>query len=250
MTGPFVTRSEPFRGTATVEHGTQRVRWRQWAVLAVVAVVVELLLLAVWQRNGYWKFSDGVYAMSARELLHGLSPYRDFAAAQPPPVYLVGALFLAVHDGLASLRVGLGLVDLITAGLVGISVWRLSGLRWLSLIAVAIAPLLWRSLHEHAQLMPETLAAPLLLASALCCARQARGVAGGVVLGLAAACKVGFVIPAVAIALTSSARRRVALAFAVGGLVLGGLSLAVFGKDEWRQVVEAQLEVGARHSIT
>jgi len=217
-----------------------------WLIVAllVVAGLVEFGLLAAWQRNGYWDFSDGDSAESARELLHGLAPYRDFAAAQPPPVYLVGALLLALHDGLASLRAGLGVVDLATAALVGVCVWRLSGRRWIAVAAAGVAPLLPISLHEHAQLTPETLAAPLLLAGALWCARPARSVVGGVLLALAAACKVAFVIPALAIALASCARRRALSALVAAGVLLGGLSVAVFGTGVWREAVEAQAQVG------
>lgn len=35
----------------------------------------EMALLALWQRNGCWDFSDGIYARRARELLHGVAPY-------------------------------------------------------------------------------------------------------------------------------------------------------------------------------
>src|SRR5947209_19422140 len=140
------------------------VRMPVWIVAAVVAIgCLELLLLAVWQRNGYWDFSDGVYAMSARQFLHGLLPYRDFATAQPPPVYLVGAALLAVHDGLSSLRAGLGLVDLATAALVAVCVWQMTERPAPAIVAGGVAMLLPISLHEHAQLTPETLAAPLLL---------------------------------------------------------------------------------------
>jgi hypothetical protein len=212
--------------------------------LALLGGLAELALLALWQRNGYWDFSDGVYAASARQLLHGLAPYRDFAAAQPPPVYLFGALLLAVHDRLVSLRAGLGLVDLATAALVAVSVWRLSGRRWLAVAAGAGALLLPISLHEHAQLTPETLAAPLLLAGALWCARPARAAAGGLLLALAAACKLAFVIPALAIGLASPARRRATVTLLASGASLGGLSLAIFGTGEWREAVQAQLQLG------
>jgi hypothetical protein len=212
--------------------------------LLLVGAVVEFVLLAVWQRNGYWDFSDGVYALSARELLHGLAPYRDFAAAQPPPVYVAGAVLLAVHDGLAGLRAGLALVDLVTGVLVGVAVWRLSGRRWVAVAAAGIAPLLPISLHEHAQLTPETLAAPLLLGGALWCARRPRATAGAVLLALAAACKLAFVIPAIAIALASPARRRTVAVLVASGVVLGGVSLAVFGTGVWREAVQAQLQVG------
>jgi hypothetical protein len=134
---------------------------KRWSLaLAVVVGLVEGGILLAWQRNAYWSFSDGVYALSARELLHGTVPYRDFAAAQPPPVFLAGAALLAVRDALASLRVGLGLVNLSTAGLVGLCVWRLDGRLWLALLAAALAPLLPISLATHAQL---GLAAKLML---------------------------------------------------------------------------------------
>jgi hypothetical protein len=97
-------------------------------LLALCAGALELALLAAWQRNGYWEFSDGVYAETARVFLHGQRLYSDVAAAQPPPVYLFGALLLAIHDGLGALRAGLALVELVTAALVALSVWRLSGL--------------------------------------------------------------------------------------------------------------------------
>jgi hypothetical protein len=212
--------------------------------VAVALGLAELGLLAAWQRNGYWDFSDGVYADSARELLHGLAPYRAFAAAQPPPVYLFGALLLAVHDGLPSLRAGLALVDFATAALVGVCAWRLRGLRWPAVVAAVAAPLLPISLHEHAQLTPETLAAPLLLGGALACARAPRATAGGLLLALAAVCKLAFVVPALAIALASPARRRATGVLVLAAVAMGGVSLAVFGSGVWRQTVEAQLQVG------
>lgn len=212
--------------------------------LALVGGLVELALLAVWQRNGYWDFSDGVYAQSARELLEGLTPYRDFAAAQPPPVYLVGAALLVIHDGLSALRLGLGLLDLLTAALVGVCTWRLSRRRWLAIAAAAACPLLPISLHEHAQLTPETLAAPLLLGGALWCARRDRAVAGGMLLAIAAACKLAFFLPALAIVLAGCARRRALCGLLAAGALLGGLALAVFGVDVWQQAVDAQIQVG------
>ena len=201
-------------------------------------------LLAVWERNGYWSFSDGVYALSARELLHGLAPYRDYAAAQPPPVYLVGAGLLALHDGLASLRAGLGALDLLTAALVGRCVYRLSASRRLAWAGAVAAPLLPISLASHAQLTPETLAAPLLLGGALWCARRARAGWGGALLSVAAFCKLAFALPALAIALSGVRRRRAVAVLVLVGGVLAGASLAGFGTSVWRQVVAAQLQVG------
>jgi len=211
--------------------------------LVVVGGLIELGLLAAWQRNGYWDFSDGVYTDSAREFLHGLVPYRDFATAQPPPVYLVGVLLLAVHDGLVTVRAGAGLADGLTAALVGVCVWRLSGRRWLAIAAAAVAPVLPVTLHEHAQLIPETFASPLLLGGALCCARG-RARTGALLLALAAAFKVAFVIPGIAIAVASACRRRSVAWFVLFAVLFAAASVAAFGTSVWRQAIEAQLQVG------
>jgi hypothetical protein len=216
-----------------------------WVILVVVAVgVVEAVLLIAWQRDAYVNFSDGVYALSAREFLHGVMPYRDFAAAQPPPVFLVGAVLLAVSDTVGSLHVGLGLVDLITAGLVGFCVWRIDGRVWPAALALVLAPLVPITLNGHAQLLPETIAAPLLLGAAIVCAREPRQLAGGVVLALAVWCKVAFVIPAVAVAVLAPAPRRVLASLLGASVVLFGGSLLVFGDGLWRETVIAQFQVG------
>jgi hypothetical protein len=212
--------------------------------LVAVGLVVELILLALWQRNGYWDFSDGVYAQSAREFLHGAVPYRNFAAAQPPLVYLVGVFLLAIHDGLAALRVGMAVADLATGVLVALCVWRLTGLRAAALAAGLLSPLLPITLHEHAQLTPETLAAPLLLAGALLCARPGRAAVGGVLLALAVAGKLAFALPALAIALTTRQRRDATVALVIASVVFAIASVAAFGTGVWREAVQAQLQVG------
>jgi hypothetical protein len=211
---------------------------------AVAAGLLELVLLALWQRNAYWEFSDGVYAQSAREFLHGLVPYRDFAAGQPPLVFLVGVVLLAIHDGLASLRAGAALADLVAAGLVGLCVWRLTGMRTVSVAAALLSPLLPISLHEHAQFTPETFAAPLLLAGALLCARPHRAGAGGVLLALAVMCKLAFALPALGIALSTRQRREAALTLSLAVLVFAIASVAAFGVGVWRDAVHAQSQVG------
>lgn len=214
-------------------------------LVALVGGLVELVLLLLWQRNAYWSYSDGVNAQSARQILHGLTPYREFAAAQPPLVYYVGAALLAVRDSLGTLRVGLGLVDVVTALLAGVYVWRLTGRRVLTILTVWIAPLLPISLASHAQLVPETLAAPLLLAGGLCCAEPATAFLGGVLLAAAVSCKLAFVVPAVVVLVLSA--RPVRAALALGGCLLTGavVCFVVFGAGFGREVVGAQLEVGA-----
>ena len=214
------------------------------AAAVAVGLVLELVLLAVWQRNGYWDFSDGVYAQSAREFLHGLVPYRDFAGAQPPLVFLVGVVLLAIHDGLASLRAGMAVADLVTAILVGVCVWRLTGLRAVAVATALLSPLLPISLHEHAQFTPETFAAPLLLAGALLCARPHRAGVGGVLLALAVMCKLAFALPALAIALSTRQRREATLTLILAVVVFAIASVAAFGIGVWREALYAQLQVG------
>jgi hypothetical protein len=213
-------------------------------LLALAGGVLELALLLAWQRNAYWSFSDGVYALTAREFLHGLAPYRDVATAQPPPVFLVGALLLAVSDTVTALDVGLGLVNLATAALVVACVWRLDGRVWLALLAGALAPLLPISLASHAQLVPETLAAPLILAGAFLCARSERQWLGAIVLALAAWSKFAFLIPALAVAALAPGRWRTVAWTVAAFVALFAISLAVFGTGVWDQTVLAQLKLG------
>ncbi len=213
-------------------------------VLALLIGLVEVILLMVWQRDSSWGAGNGVYALSAREFLHGLLPYHDFAAAQPPPILLVGAGLLALSDTAMSLRVGLALVDMATAVLVGVCVWRLERRAWLALAAGAFAPLLPISLNGHAQLVPETLAAPLVLGGALSCANKDRSLVGGLLLAVTVWCKVAFLIPAVAIILVAPARARALAALLAGSVALFTGSLLFFGSGMYRETVAAQLQVG------
>ena len=222
----------------------RRIGSKRGEAVLLAALVVELALLWLWQRNGYWDFSDGVYAQTARELLHGAHLYGGVAAAQPPPIYLLGAGLLAIHDGLASLRVGMALAELASALLVAYALVRLGARRSVAFVAALATPLLPIELHEHAQLIPETLAAPLLMAGAVLVASPRRSAWGGVAVALAAAFKVAFVLPALAIVLVAGDRRRAAGAFAASGLALGLASLLGFGTALWTEVVRAQFEVG------
>ena len=211
----------------------------------LAALVVELCLLWLWQRNGYWDFSDGVYALTARELLHGAALYGGVAAAQPPPIYLLGAGLLAIHDGLASLRAGMALAELASGLLVGLALLRLGARRQVAFAAALASALLPIELHEHAQLIPETLGAPLLMLGALLLSSPGRSAPGAFALALAAAFKVAFVVPALALVLVAADRRRALLAFAASGLALGLASLLGFGTALWTEAVRAQFEVGS-----
>lgn len=207
--------------------------------------MIEAALLALWQRNGYWEVSDGVYAATARAWLHGHLPYRDVAAAQPPPVYVAGVVLLALRDGLASVRAGMAALDLITALLSGVCVWRLTARRDATAITVLGLPLLAVGLHEHAQLIPETIAAPLLMSGVLLCSRSKRSAPGGGVLALAVFCKLAFLLPAVAIVIAARRRTRAAAGLIVGLVAVALATGLAFGVAPWREVVQAQLQAGS-----
>lgn len=110
--------------------------------------------------------------------------------------------------------------------------------------AALLSPMLPIALHEHAQLTPETLAAPMPLGGALLCARPRRAGAGGALLALAVSCKLAFALPAVAIALSARQRREATGSLIIAGLVLAIASIVAFGTGVWREAVHAQLQVG------
>lgn len=212
-----------------------------WLVLASAA----LLALAAWQGQGYWEYSDGVYALSARQLLEGQALYRDFAAAQPPPLYLLGAGALALSDAPAAIRVVMALCEAVTSLLVLVAVWRLTRRRSVALCAALACLVTPWALREHAQLLPETVAAALLMGAALAAARPGTGaVAAGVLGVLAVSFKVAFVLPALAIVLATRQRGRALSGFAAAGATLALTFLLVFGAPLWESVVAGQAQTG------
>lgn len=215
-----------------------------WTLVWLLTAALLAVAIRLWQGDGYWDYSDGVYALSARQIVAGDVPYVDFAAAQPPLLFGLGALILWIHDGLGWLRAAMAGVQLVGAGLVVVAVLRLTGRRLPAALAGLAALLTPWALHEHAQLTPETFAAPLLLGSALALSR-ARTIWLGALLGAAAAlCKLAFGLPALVLLLTATARWR-ALAWGVAtGVVALAISLLLFGGYVVDGVLTAQLESG------
>lgn len=211
-----------------------------WLVLAAAILVA----LAAWQGQSYWEYSDGVYSLSARQLLEGQALYRDFAGAQPPPLYLLGAGALALSDTPAAIRVLMALCEAATSLLVLIAVWRLTRRPCLALAAALACFVTPWALREHAQLLPETVAAPLLMGAALAAGRRGGAVAAGVIGALAASFKVALVLPALAIVLATRERRRGLSALAAAGAALGLAFLLIFGEPLWSNVVAAQAQTG------
>ena len=218
--------------------------WRAVAVFLLGGIAL-LAALRVWPGDAYWSYSDGVYALTARLVLHGHDLYREgVAAAQPPPVFLRRRLVLAMRDSLDALRIGLSAADLATGALVLAATWRLTRRRAPAVAAGLLALVTPLALHDHALLTPETLAAPLVMAAALLGARPGRVAAVGGALGaLAAACKLAYVLPAIGIAVAVRRRGYLAGLAAAGGL-LAAVALIAFGSPLVRGTVTAQAETG------
>lgn len=229
--------------------GTAERAGQRSTTLAAIACLVlaggVLAALGLWRGESLWNTSDGIYALTAREVLHGLGLYGDVAAAQPPPVYLAGAALLGIDDSLTALRAGLELVGLATALLVWLAVLRLTRRPWLAVAAGVMTPLTPVMLHENALLTPETLGAPLLLGLALVAARPGGAAGAGILAALATGTKLSFALPALAILAVSPVRARALAWFAGAGAVLAAGATAVWGTGLWEAIVVAQGQSGA-----
>jgi len=212
--------------------------------LAGAVVVGAALVLAINLGRGreYWEYSEGVYVLTSRLLLHGGDLYGTIVGAQPPGVYLTGGGLLAVHDGLLWVRAVVGAVQLAAGILAATLAWRLTASR-VALAAVPLALVLPWSLREHGALTPEPFGAVLLLGAALLAVRR-RPVAAGVLAGVAVLFKLPFVLPAAAVLLAAPRPRTAVAAGAGTAAVLMALSLTVFGDGLWHDAVVAQLHSG------
>ena len=206
---------------------------------AAVAVVLHLL-----RGDQYWDYSEGVYLYTSRLLLHGRDLYGGVAAAQPPPLFLVGAGLLAIHDSLGWARAAIGVVQVGTGLLAAAVVWRIVGSRAAAAVAAPLTLLTPWAVHEHGSLIPEMIAAPLLLGGVLLARDRERAPVLGLCVALLATVKLSYALPAVALVALSADWRRAAR-WAVGAAVVGAVAaFVVFGTGLWRDTVVAQLESG------
>ncbi len=219
--------------------------WVGFVALAVLVLALEWL----WQGKTYWLYSEGVYLVTARAVTDGATLYSDVAAAQPPPLFYLGAALVEVSDSVLWVRGALATVSLATAALVAVAVSRLTGDRAAAGVAGIASLLLPWTLREHATLTPEPLAAPLLLGAALLAARtRLAPVAAG--LGLAAASlKLAFLLPVAAVGAFAAARVRYFATAVVLGLAAAGASLAVWGRPLIDNLIVAQRETGFQFDI-
>jgi hypothetical protein len=218
-----------------------------WSLLLVgwlALTVLVLLALALWQGHSYWEYSDGVYSLSARYVLDGRSLYHDFAAAQPPSLFYIGAAVLALDDSPTAIRVAMAACEATVSLLVLIAVWRLTRRRDAALLAALVTLVTPWALREHAQLLPETLAAPLVMGAALAASRRGSAILAGLLGAIAASFKLAFVLPALAIVLFARHLRQGLIGFAATGAVLALGFVVLFGEPLWTDVVRAQTQAG------
>lgn len=221
-----------------------RAGWRLLLVCWLALTVLVLVAVALWQGQSYWEYSDGVYSLSARYVLDGQSLYSEFAAAQPPSLFYVGAAVLAIDDSATAIRVAMAACKAVVSLLVLIVVWRLTRRRDAALLAALASLLTPWALREHAQLLPETLAAPLVMGAALAASRRTTAVLAGVLGAVAATFKLALVLPALAIVLLGRHVRRGLIGFAATATVLAVAFFARFGEALWTNVVHAQMQAG------
>lgn len=204
-------------------------------------VAVHLLLL-----HTYWDYSEGVYALSARLILHGSDLYGQMVGAQPPGVFVTGTVLLAIHDSLEWLRFAVAVLQL-GAGLIAAQiVYRVTGNRLAAIITPAAMLLTPWAVHEHGALTPELVALPVMLGATLLSVDRRRAGPAGVLCGVLVLIKLPLAIPAVALVLIAPDRRRMAV-WAAATLILGlGITILVAGGGFWRDVVTAQTHTGVR----
>ena len=220
-------------------------RWA-WALVFALAAVAIVALEHVWRGESYWNFSEGVYLVTARAVLDGEDLYAGIAAAQPPPLFYLGAGLMAISESLLFVRGALGLSTVAVGALVAVIVGRITGRPAVGVAAGLAALLTPWTVREHATLTPDPLAAAPLLGAALLAARPGSRAAaiGGALAALAAALKLAFLLPLAALVL--AARRRGP--FLAGALLVGALlaaaSFAAWGSAVWENLVTAQRETG------
>jgi hypothetical protein len=224
-------------GGRPVAQGPPLLAWACGAIALLVA-------LALWQGHGFFDYSDGVYSLSAREVLEGHRLYRDFAGAQPPTLYYLGAGALAVHDTPGAVRIAMAACEAALSLLVLIAVWRLTAHRWAALAGGLLALLTPWALAKHAQLLPETVGAPVVLGAALLASRERGAVAAGLLTALAASLKLPLALAGLGAVLVSRGRRRGLAAFALAGAIALVLFLVLFGSAGIDSVWRTQLRAG------
>ena len=215
-------------------------------IAAIAAGGAALLAVHLLLLHTYWDYSEGVYALSSRLILHGSDLYGQMVGAQPPGVFLAGAGLLLIHDSLEWLRFGVALLQLGAGLIAGQIVYRVTGNRVAAVLTPAAILLTPWAVHEHGALTPELVALPVMLGATLLSVERRWTSCAGLLCGVLVLVKLPFAIPAIAIVLISADRRRTA-AWALATVIVGlGATTVIAGSNFWRDVVTAQTHVGVR----
>lgn len=219
--------------------------WRDPALWAGVAVgLVLALAMTVLRGDAMWSPSEGVYALTARQLLDGDDLYSRLVGAQPPVALYAGVLPLLVHDSLGSIHTSMALLQLLGGALAAVAVRRLTR----SAVATALTPvaavaLPW-AVNQHGVYTPEVVGLPLLLGAGVLAARERGAPWAGILLALAVFTKLPFVVPAVLVALVAADRRRTVLWLAGAVAVQVVAYTLLFSPAVWEQTILAQGDSG------
>jgi len=213
--------------------------WGGVAVGLVLAIAMTLL-----RGDAMWSSSEGVYALTARQLLDGDDLYSRLVAAQPPVALYAGVVPLLISDTLDAIHVAMALLQLAGGALAAVAVRRLTG----SSVAVAITPvaavLLPWAVNQHGVYTPELVGLPLLMGAGVLAARERGAPWAGILLALAVFTKLPFVVPAVLVAVFAADRRRT-ITWLAGALVVQAVAYTLlFGTAIWEQTILAQRDSG------
>jgi hypothetical protein len=219
---------------------------RAWIGASVAAGAAALLAVHFLLLHTYWDYSEGVYALTSQEMLHGGDLYGQIVGAQPPGVFLAGVVLLGIHSSVEWLRFAVGCLQLVAGLIAARIVFRLTA-NWIATVLTPAAVLLtpW-AVHEHGALTPELVALPVMMGAALLSADRRRGGWAGLLCGLLVLIKLPLAIPAVVLVLVGADRRRAAVAGAATVVVGLGLTWALGGDHFWRDAVVAQMHSGSR----
>lgn len=215
-------------------------------LLYVAAATLVLTALYAFFGLAYLDYSEGVYAYTARAVGQGAALYSQIAAAQPPPLFLSGAALLWLGDSMWVIRGGLAVVSLASGTLVLIAVWRLTQSSLAAVIGALASLLTPWALREHAVLTPETFAGPLLLLAALLASRPRSSVLGGAAAATAVAFKVAYALPALALVVAASDRRRYVVGSLLTCVLLWSAFVALYGGALVENVLVAQRQTGGQ----
>jgi hypothetical protein len=209
--------------------------------LVGLALSIALTLL---RGDALWGSSEGVYALTARQLLDGDDLYGRLVAAQPPLTLLAGVPPLLASDTIGAIHTWMGLLQLAGGCGAAVAVARMTGSRVATALTPVAAVLLPWAVNQHGVYTPELVGLPFLAFGAVTAARRRTAPWAGILLALAVFVKLPFAIPALAVALVAADRRRTLTWLVAAGVAQAVAYTALFGPAMWEQTVLAQGQSG------